>query len=379
MNQYIALRLRKLPTVYWTPRPEAMNIEATQDVVVTTQHGCEIGRVLQVVDTRPAGLKAESDPFIIEIQRVVDAEDRARICDLRKREKEAFLQARDKIQHHQLPMKLLKAEYLYDFSRLILYFKSDNKVDFRDLLKSLAGIFKTRIELRQIGVRDETKLLGGIGCCGKEVCCAQFMSTFYPVSTKMAKEQNLSLNPAKLSGICGRLLCCLAHEHEYYASFHGKFPKITAEVVVGAETGRVMDINYITRKILISFIDRRKVTYDLDKVCGRKDATTGRNLWWVSIPGAEEPDLSILLKNLNPPGTGKKKKKGDGPPRREDDGPERPERSERSERQDRSEPSERRREKGPRHQAAPENRAVEPSAPADEPDNDADDNDFSDM
>ncbi|HPW60222.1 MAG TPA: hypothetical protein PLK58_16355, partial [Candidatus Rifleibacterium sp.] len=181
-----------------------------------------------------------------------------------------------------------------------------------------------------------------------------------------AKEQNLSLNPAKLSGICGRLLCCLAHEHEYYASFHGKFPKITAEVVVGAETGRVMDINYITRKILISFIDRRKVTYDLDKVCGRKDATTGRNLWWVSIPGAEEPDLSILLKNLNPPGTGKKKKKGDGPPRKEDG------------ERERSEPSVRRREKGPRSpQAAPENNADEP--PAEDPGSDVDDNDFSDM
>ncbi|MDD3147342.1 MAG: regulatory iron-sulfur-containing complex subunit RicT [Candidatus Riflebacteria bacterium] len=318
MNHFIALRLRKLPTVYWTPKPEELNIEATQDVVVTTQHGCEVARVLQVTETRPAGLKQESEPFIVEIQRIVNADDVARIAELRKKERDAFLQARDKIQHHQLPMKLLKAEFLYDYSRLILYFKSDNKVDFRDLLKSLAGIFKTRIELRQIGVRDETKLLGGIGCCGKEVCCAQFMSTFYPVSTKMAKEQNLSLNPAKLSGICGRLLCCLAHEHEYYASFHGKFPKITAEVVVGAETGRVMDINYITRKILIGFIDRRKASYDLDKVMGRKDATTGRNLWWVSIPGAEEPDLSILLKNLNPPGSGKKKKKSDGPPRKDD-------------------------------------------------------------
>ncbi len=313
MNQYVALRLRKLPSVYWALKPENIDIEATQDVVVTTQHGCEVARVLEVVDKRPASYKEESEPFVIEIQRVVDAEDREKLAELRRKEKEAFLQARDKIAHHQLPMKLLKAELLYDASRLILYFKSDNKVDFRDLLKSLAGLFKTRIELRQIGVRDETKLLGGIGCCGKEVCCAQFMSTFYPVSTKMAKEQNLSLNPAKLSGICGRLLCCLAHEHEYYASFHGKFPKITAEVVVGAETARVMDINYITRKIMVGFPDRRKATYELDKVCGRKDQTTGRNLWWISIPGAEEPDLGILLKNLNPPGTGKKKKKGDGP------------------------------------------------------------------
>ena len=208
-------------------------------------------------------------------------------------------------------MKLLKAEYLFDCSRLILYFKSDNKVDFRELLKSLASLFRTRIELRQIGVRDETKLLGGIGCCGKPVCCSQFMNVFYPVSTKMAKEQNLSLNPAKLSGICGRLLCCLAHEHEYYASFHGKYPRITAEVVVGEETGRVMDINYITRKVIIGFADKRKATFNLDDIRGRKDNSTGRNLWWVKTEGEKEPDLSVLLKNLNPPGTGKKKKKFD--------------------------------------------------------------------
>jgi len=288
-----------------------MEIEAPQDLVVTTQHGCEIARVMRLVEQRPAGLKGESDPFIVEILRPVNQEDREKIAELRQKERDAFLQSREKIQLHQLCMKLLKAEYLYDYSRLILYFKSENKVDFRDLLKSLASLFKTRIELRQIGVRDETKLIGGIGCCGKEVCCAQFMNTFYPVSTKMAKEQNLSLNPVKLSGICGRLLCCLAHEHEYYASFHGKFPKLNAEIVVGAETARVMDINYITSKILLGFADRRKNHYSLDQVKGRKDQATGRNLWWISLPGEEEPDLSILLKNLNPPGSGKKKKKGD--------------------------------------------------------------------
>lgn len=315
MSQYVSLRLRKLPVVYWIAKPD-IALEPTQDVIVTTQHGCELAKVLQIADHKPDSVKDEAEPFVLEILRIADGDDRLKIADLLKKEKEAFLQARERVQFHKLPMKLLKAEYLYDFSRLVLYFKSDNKVDFRDLLKSLASIFKTRIELRQIGVRDETRLLGGIGCCGKEVCCAQFMNTFYPVSTKMAKEQNLSLNPAKLSGICGRLLCCLAHEHEYYASFHGKFPKITAEIVVGAEIARVMDINYITQKILLGFADRHKAYYDLDKVCGRKDQTTGRNLWWVSIPDAEEPDLGILLKNLNPPGSGKKKKKGEGAPKK---------------------------------------------------------------
>jgi len=206
-------------------------------------------------------------------------------------------------------MKLLKAEYLFDNSRIIFYFKSENKVDFRELLKSLASIFKTRIELRQIGVRDEAKLLGGIGCCGKEVCCTQFMTSFLPVSTKMAKEQNLSLNPSKLSGICGRLLCCLSHEHKYYASFKGKYPKIGSEIVVGEETARVMDINYITLNMLLGFRDRRKVSYPLDVVKGKRDKPTGRNLWWIQGEDEPEPDLSVLLENLNPPGTGKKKKR----------------------------------------------------------------------
>lgn len=323
MSQYVALRLRKLPTIHWVIRPD-MDFDTPHDLVVTTQHGCEIARAMRVSDQRPAGLKTESDPFIVEILRPVNDDDREKIAEMHRKEREAFLQSREKIQYHQLSMKLLKAEYLYDYSRLILYFKSENKVDFRDLLKSLASLFKTRIELRQIGVRDETKLIGGIGCCGKEVCCAQFMSTFYPVSTKMAKEQNLSLNPVKLSGICGRLLCCLAHEHEFYASFHGKFPKINAEIVVGAETARVMDINYITSKILLGFFDRSKKHFSLDQVSGRKDQATGRNLWWISLPGEEEPDLSVLLKNLNPPGSGKKKKRGDGPARNENDASSRP-------------------------------------------------------
>jgi cell fate regulator YaaT (PSP1 superfamily) len=307
---YIALRLRKLSVVYWFKKPEDAELFETQDIIVNTQHGVEVGRILRITDTKPANLDEET-PFVTEFVRVVNDDDRNQLKDLCKKEKEAFIQARKKIEEHQLPMKLLKAEYLFDCSRLILYFKSDNKVDFRELLKSLASLFRTRIELRQIGVRDETKLLGGIGCCGKPVCCSQFMNVFYPVSTKMAKEQNLSLNPAKLSGICGRLLCCLAHEHEYYASFHGKYPRITAEVVVGEETGRVMDINYITRKVIIGFADKRKATFNLDDIRGRKDNSTGRNLWWVKTEGEKEPDLSVLLKNLNPPGTGKKKKKFD--------------------------------------------------------------------
>ena len=310
MSRYVSLRLRKLPMIYWVNQPD-FQVNELQELVVKTQHGTEVAKVLRIAEQLPENPGSEDEKFVSEVVRVVNDEDRKTLEEIRLKEKDAFRQARSKIAEHQLNMKLLKAEFLFDMSRVIFYFKSENKVDFRELLKSLASMFKTRIELRQIGVRDEAKLIGGIGCCGKEVCCSQFMTTFYPVSTKMAKEQNLSLNPAKLSGICGRLLCCLGHEHEYYASFHGKFPKITSEVVVGEETARVMDINFITQKILLGFPDRRKAYFDLNVMKGRKDSVTGRNLWWVQLPDEPEPDLSILLRNLNPPGSGKKKKKGE--------------------------------------------------------------------
>lgn len=309
MNSFVAVRLRKLSVIYWANNPLELNLKPTERIVVTTQHGVELGTVMRIAERKTEGIDEESDQFIISVERRANADDLAKLPEIAEKEKEAFLKSRELIEKHELPMKLLKAEYLFDYSRLILYFKSDNKVDFRELLKSLASAFKTRIELRQIGVRDETKLLGGLGCCGKQVCCSQFMNAFYPVSTKMAKEQNLSLNPAKLSGICGRLLCCLGHEHEYYASFHGKFPKIGAEVVIGDEIAKVVDINYITKKAVLGFVDRRKITYSFSDVKGRRDAATGRNLWWIQLEGDPEPDLSALLKNLNPPGTGKKKRK----------------------------------------------------------------------
>ncbi len=293
MSQFVALRLRKLPVVHWYLEPN-LALESTQKVLVRTQHGCEVATVLRAVPSnRPS--KLASDPFIREILGPLQDSDRAKVRELCQKEREAFLKARSLAAEHRLNMKMLRAEYLFDQSRLILYFKSDIKVDFRDLLKSLGSAFRTRIELRQIGVRDETKLLGGIGCCGKEVCCAQFMTGFGPVSTKMAKDQNLSLNPAKLSGICGRLLCCLSHEHEYYASFHGKYPKVGAEICVGNEKAKVMDINFITQKALVGYYDRRKLFLPLAQIRGRKEPVTGRNLWWSQEEGQPEPEMATLL------------------------------------------------------------------------------------
>jgi len=292
LSTYVALRLRKLPVVHWFLEPNFL-LEPEQKIIVRTQHGCEIAKVLRAL---PEGREIQIPPeaFVKEIVRFVQPEDQKSLQEIAKKEAEAFCKARGMIAEHKLSMKLLKAEYLFDESRLIFYFKSETKVDFRELLKSLATTFKTRIELRQIGVRDETKLLGGIGCCGKEVCCAQFMASFYPVSTKMAKDQNLSLNPSKLSGVCGRLLCCLAHEHAYYASFHGKFPKIGADICVDSEKAKVLDINFLTQKLLIGHADRRKTFASLDVVKGKKDPVTGKNLWWVQEPGRPEPDLTVL-------------------------------------------------------------------------------------
>lgn len=299
MSRYISLRFRKLPVVHWHLEPQ-LELSPGQKVLAKTAHGQEIGTVLAVLAENEEP-KTPSEPFVKDLVRVVDDQDRVTLSEICRKDREAFVRARDLVVQHKLEMKLLKAEYLFDQTRLILYYKSDIKVDFRELLKSLATSFRTRIELRQIGVRDETKLLGGLGCCGKEVCCAQFMTQFTQVSTKMAKDQNLSLNPVKLSGICGRLLCCLSHEYEYYASFHGKFPKMGAEIVVGAEKGRVMDLNYITRTLLIGYYDRRKVTVSLDIIKGRKDPATGRNMWWVQEEGQPEPDLAILFQQFVPP------------------------------------------------------------------------------
>ncbi len=303
MSFFVSLRLRKLPVVHWFDSPVPLEVLENQEILVRTQHGSEVAKVLRIL---PEGRVAEiaPEPFVREFVRTLDRKDMENLKDIARRENEAFAKTKDLIVQHKLNMKLLKAEYLFDVSRLILYYKAENKVDFRELLKSLASTFKTRIELRQIGVRDETKLLGGLGCCGKMVCCAQFMSGFHPVSTKMAKDQNLSMNPTKLSGICHRLLCCLSHEHRYYASFHGKFPKIGAEILMTSEKGRVLDLNYITQKAVLGFADRRKSVVPLDKIRGKKDPATGRNLWWVQ-EGDTEPDLSILQQPAQPAPSGK--------------------------------------------------------------------------
>ncbi len=208
----IGVRFKEAGKIYYFD-PGTLTITTDDHVIVETARGIEYGSVV-------VGIKQVDDSEVIpplkKVIRIADADDDARVAENKLREKEAFDICLKKIEQHNLPMKLIDVEYTFDNSKVIFFFTADGRVDFRELVKDLATVFRTRIELRQIGVRDEAKMLGGIGFCGRELCCHTFLGDFAPVSIKMAKEQNLSLNPSKISGICGRLLCCLKYENDVY-------------------------------------------------------------------------------------------------------------------------------------------------------------------
>ena len=209
-----------------------------------------------------------------EVTRIATEEDLKRVKRNREKEKEAFVVCEQKIKKHQLQMKLVGAEYTFDNNKLLFYFTAENRVDFRELVKDLAAVFRTRIELRQIGVRDEAKILGGLGICGREFCCKSYMGDFQPVSIKMAKEQGLSLNPTKISGTCGRLMCCLKNEHNVYEELLKITPKVGALVVTPeGDKGRVEDVNLITGKLRVKTEKSEvPVTVTRDEVKLLKDA-----------------------------------------------------------------------------------------------------------
>ncbi len=208
----IGVRFQEAGKIYYFD-PGELEIRTGEHVIVETARGVEYG---SVVAGRKEVPESEVVPPLRKVIRVATATDDKRMELNAEREKEAFDICLEKIRQHALPMKLIGVEYTFDNSRIIFFFTADGRVDFRELVKDLASVFRTRIELRQIGVRDEAKLLGGIGFCGRELCCHTFLDEFAPVSIKMAKEQNLSLNPSKISGICGRLLCCLKYENDVY-------------------------------------------------------------------------------------------------------------------------------------------------------------------
>ena len=199
-------------------------------------------------------------PPLKMVIREATEEDIQKVEDNKLREQEAFQICLEKIEKHQLPMKLVGVEYTFDNNKIIFYFTADGRVDFRELVKDLAAIFKTRIELRQIGVRDEAKMIGGLGPCGRAMCCGSFLGEFEPVSIKMAKEQNLSLNPAKISGVCGRLMCCLKFEEETYREINDRLPDVGQEVMTPDGKGTVLDINVLRELIKVAINKGEDVT-----------------------------------------------------------------------------------------------------------------------
>ena len=222
MTKVIGVRFRNAGKVYYFA-PENLSIDQGDHVIVETARGVEYGYVV-------LGVKEVEDDKIIQplkpVMRVATPEDDEKALKNREKEKEAFKICQEKIRKHELEMKLIDAEYTFDNNKVLFYFTADGRIDFRELVKDLAAVFKTRIELRQIGVRDETKILGGIGICGRPLCCHSYLSDFAPVSIKMAKEQNLSLNPTKISGVCGRLMCCLKNEQETYEELNSHLPNV---------------------------------------------------------------------------------------------------------------------------------------------------------
>ena len=248
MIKIIGVRFREAGKIYYFS-PGKRKISRGDQVIVETARGVEMGRVV-------LGEKEVPEEEIVsplkEVTRIATEEDLKRVKRNREKEKEAFVICEQKIKKHQLQMKLVGAEYTFDNNKVLFYFTADGRIDFRELVKDLASVFRTRIELRQIGVRDETKMMGGIGICGRELCCKTFLSDFAPVSIKMAKEQNLSLNPGKISGLCGRLMCCLKNEYETYEYLNSRLPGVGDFVTTpDGVKGQVQSVNVLRQTVKV--------------------------------------------------------------------------------------------------------------------------------
>lgn len=247
MAEIIGVRFKNVGKIYYFS-PGEHRLEKGSRVVVETARGLECGEV--VIANREAPEDAIVKP-LKTVVRPATPEDIRRAEENVAREKHAMQVCQEKIKSHKLDMKLVDVEYTFDNSKILFYFTADGRVDFRNLVKDLASVFRTRIELRQIGVRDEAKMLGGLGICGRPFCCSQFLGDFQPVSIKMAKEQGLSLNPTKISGSCGRLMCCLKYEQEAYESLLRTTPKQGALVTTKEGKGVVIDANLLTGQLKV--------------------------------------------------------------------------------------------------------------------------------
>ena len=258
MTKIVGIRFRNVGKIYYFD-PKNYKMQTGDHVIVETARGVEFGRV--VLGPKEVGEDEVVHP-LKEVLRVATQADEDRERQNRLKERDAFKICQKKIREHGLDMKLIDAEYTFDNNKVLFYFTADGRIDFRQLVKDLAAIFKTRIELRQIGVRDETKILGGIGICGRQLCCHTYLSEFAPVSIKMAKEQNLSLNQTKISGVCGRLMCCLKNEQETYEELNKNLPN-TGDIVTLPDglQGTVHSVNVLRQrvKVIVEVNDEKEI------------------------------------------------------------------------------------------------------------------------
>lgn len=258
MIKVVGVRFRNAGKIYFFG-PEDFDLKAGMHVIVETARGVEMGTVM--TDPKEVSEEEVTQPLKPVIRIATEADEKT-IIKNREKEKEAFRICLEKIAKHKLDMKLVEAEYTFDNNKLLFYFTADGRIDFRELVKDLAAVFRTRIELRQIGVRDETKIMGGIGICGRALCCHSYLSEFVPVSIKMAKEQNLSLNPTKISGVCGRLMCCLKNEEDTYEYLNSRLPNVGDYVTTDdGLRGEVSSVNVLRQmvKVLVEVDDEKEL------------------------------------------------------------------------------------------------------------------------
>lgn len=266
MIKVVGVRFRTAGKIYYFD-PKKFHIKLNDHVIVETARGVEFGTVMVAPTDMPDDKVVQPLKPVI---RLATPEDEKIEEKNRRKEKEAFRICLEKIQKRNMEMKLVDAEYTFDNNKLLFYFTADGRIDFRELVKDLAAVFRTRIELRQIGVRDETKILGGIGICGRPLCCNTFLSEFAPVSIKMAKEQNMSLNPSKISGVCGRLMCCLKNEAETYEYLNSRLPNVGDRVTTNDRLkGEVQSVNILrqTVKVIVEYDDEKEIReYKVDEL-----------------------------------------------------------------------------------------------------------------
>ena len=330
MVKIVGIRFRTAGKIYYFD-PLDFELETAMHVIVETARGIEMGTVL----IPPK--EVEDDKVVSTLKpviRIATDEDEKIISKNKDKEKEAFAICKEKIIKHGLEMKLVDAEYTFDNNKLLFYFTADGRIDFRDLVKDLAAVFRTRIELRQIGVRDETKMMGGIGICGRALCCSSYLSDFVPVSIKMAKEQNLSLNPTKISGVCGRLMCCLKYEQDTYEYLNSRLPAVgekvnTPEGIVG-EVKSISVLRQLVKVIIDNGDEKELREYTVDEL-----KLKPRQRRDVKLTAEEIAELKGLEDNDSPETTDENRNQRNDRRRERNDRTERNDRPEKNDRSDR--------------------------------------------